>query len=138
MREIKFRAWNKSKGIMALVAHISNLLTVGGYVDVRMNEHDAVTKIEEEWSEGEYILMQFTGLLDKNGTEIYERDVVNHLTTSIPFDAFTAKEVVFEVGCFKVGSKDRQPTMLGWISPSCLEVIGNIHENPELLKEATQ
>lgn len=128
MRKIKFRAWNKRKGIMALVAHISNLLTVGEFVDVRMNEPDAVTKMEEEWSEGEYVLMQFTNLKDKNGVSIYEGDVVN-------FPQFCIHPLVIEYdpGVFMARQKTDGVALGVGANHEYFEVIGNIYENPELL-----
>lgn len=76
-------------------------------------------------------LMQFTGLHDKNGKEIYEGDVVKHrgrhgTTTSV---------VEFKDGCFNVGyhygsSTRVKPMLLN----KRMEIIGNIHENPDLLK----
>jgi uncharacterized phage protein (TIGR01671 family) len=64
-------------------------------------------------------LMQFTGLKDKNGKDIYEGDIVEKLT--YPRDVF---EVKFTGGAF---------TIARYIPSQC-KVIGNIYQNPELLK----
>ena len=75
---------------------------------------------------------QYTGLTDKNGKKIFEGDVVR--TT---FDDYNTKNLV----CFWNESniefgleKDDFDIGLGYLAPLELEVIGNIHDNPELLK----
>lgn len=74
-------------------------------------------------------LMQFTGLLDKNGKEIYEGDITEN---------YAMRDVViFHNGAF-VG-KNSQKDHLGQHQPIAvhneLEVIGNIYENPEMLDD---
>jgi uncharacterized phage protein (TIGR01671 family) len=78
-------------------------------------------------------LMQFTGLIDKNGREIYEGDIV--------FSLDKAYEVEFYEGCFgiHIPSPDRAYPhhycqAYGKAMAEDDEVIGNIHETPELLK----
>ena len=70
-------------------------------------------------------LMQFTGLLDKNGVEIYEGDLLKHHSSEL------LSEVIFNDGTFWMKN-------IMWDNPlgrmnDQLEVIGNIYENPELL-----
>lgn len=79
-------------------------------------------------------LGQYTGLKDKKGVEIYGGDVVKHLITSTPRDCYGVKQVIYSEGMFKMLREDKGASPLGWPSPLCLEVIGNIYENPELLE----
>ncbi|MBR0360399.1 MAG: hypothetical protein IIX21_04735 [Clostridia bacterium] len=75
---------------------------------------------------------QYTGMTDKNGTKIFEGDVVMKRT----YHKKKPCEVVFGVGCFHCGwgggsSTKDHPYLL---NDKQIEVIGNIHDNPELLK----
>ncbi len=118
MREIKFRAWDKrnNKWIHPDLFYISNNAF---YPDFRDLE-DGISLFDYE-----YELMQFTGLYDKNGKEIYEGDI-------ILFNNFgdTLDKVVYSPGCFHTSGG-------GYLLDEIreIEVIGNIYENPELLEE---
>ncbi len=90
---------------------------------------------------GDFIVMQFTGLFDKNGKEIYEGDVVR-------LEQWEPREyqIVFIEGAFCMGSlkKTEQFNVGQFVADihylqsggrgPVSEVIGNIYENPELLK----
>ena len=74
------------------------------------------------------ILMQFTGLHDKNGKEIYEGDLIE-LDIEDGLNKFGI--VKFEDGCFGVNSR---AATLAYLTACGSKIIGNIHENPELLE----
>jgi len=77
-----------------------------------------------------YVMLQYTGLKDKNGKEIYEGDII-----AIDGGADPIKTVVFfEDGCFCVKMLDKTCELKYYIDmPFCeAEIIGNIYENKDL------
>ena len=126
MREIKFRAWLKEKKIIGEVLGIDILHKEIFFSneDVDCYEHSDFKDIE---------LMQYTGLYDKKGKEIYEGDIVklraNHGIGIIKYSD--------EWGAFVVEYiKPRPLVVLGMnYYKEDIEILGNIYENPELLGE---
>ena len=125
MREIKFRAWVKDRKAIfevVLINYVTKKVTyllerVGHLLNIR---HDKFNDVE---------LMQYTGLKDKNGKEIYEGDIF-----------YTgSKKILYIVEWIDCGLKGRQIKNKSWVGldywKDDIEVIGNIYENPELLKE---
>jgi uncharacterized phage protein (TIGR01671 family) len=107
-RPIKFRAWDIEKKVMNPYLSI-----IEGMV--------LLTPAKPE----NQIVMQFTGLLDKNGKEIYEGDIVRFTTfDGVGVVRFTAPE--FEVSDTRQTVREVH-SLRGY---EC-EVTGNIHENPE-------
>lgn len=131
-RKIKFRAWNEVS---------EKMLNWNDFLDTNMKN----TFIAPE-STG-LILMQYTGLHDENGKEIYEGDIIE-----FSYDVFTGNfdtkvgrgtiEFIdgafyikpFEIEGRKVKDTDNEEWFLLYtVNTDTLEVIGNIYDNPELL-----
>lgn len=123
-RQIKFRAWNGKT--MINTGTINETTRESGYEMWDGDTHEY------------YPVMQFTGLLDKNGKEIYEGDVVkSHVIT---FDANDPAridqewdelgEVVFEG--LRIIIQNKKHGNYHNFRPQT-EIIGNIYENPDLL-----
>lgn len=87
-----------------------------------------------------YILMQSTGLKDKNGQEIFEGDVVRHIDFLLNNE--TVNKVYFKDGLFMydvVVDEYTYDVPIGEIiENSIVEVIGNIYENPDLLESVEE
>ena len=92
----------------------------------------------DEVPASDFILMQSTGIKDKNGKEIFEGDVVKY---KVGCNTFT-EEVVYDKNFAGFGVKDADAVIIftfGELAEDVdlhsLEVVGNIYENPELLGE---
>lgn len=111
MREIKFRAWLKETKEMIPVYQI--------------DFDNGIINSESAWRmESEYILEQFTGLLDKNGVEIFEGDIVLTEGHSIGVIRYLSDEALFAVNFPSRLLSLRNATS------EYIEVIGNIQDNP--------
>ncbi|MFD1484667.1 YopX family protein [Lacticaseibacillus baoqingensis] len=125
MREIKFRVWDKDSEWMDNVVRLEaddsgHIDTAEGYGDVYHN----------------FVLMQYTGLRDKNGREIYEGDIVKlHQVVLSPDDTIGWVEYTAQYG-YSIRFGKRRCRQSDWATDegAKYEVIGNIFENPELLE----
>lgn len=120
MRPIKFRAWDvyNKKWLPPEIFSI-------GIDDgkLRNKRNDGII--------GGVELVQFTGLLDKNGKEIYEGDIVRHIPSA--FDRNDAEGVIFWFqGHCRFALEKPNGHFLDSLND--YEIIGNIYENPNLLK----
>lgn len=121
MREIKFRAWIKEVDEIREVEYINFWKKKISYPHKFCKEY----YLNADFDEIE--IMEYTGLKDKNGKEIYEGDIL--------FESFREEyfKVVFENGSFRAEA-DGYSLDLEDCDDIC-EVVGNIYENPELLEE---
>lgn len=131
----KFRAWHHELGRMMLIRTMfffANELEELQLNDSIMNDDIPVYPDEIE-------LMQSTGLLDKNGKEIFEGDVIAIEVddAGTPINARVFQNSKIGVLMFHVFEDNEDVPMVELLEDNSVafEIIGNIHENPELLEE---
>ena len=129
MREIKFRAWDSENNVMLRV------------LEARFDEEWSITTVArflsfKSFKREEVPLMQFTGLKDKNGKDIYEGDILRHATPWNRERPFYVDTVEWkDIDCDNMEAHTRLVELgVGFAKPYDGEVIGNIYEHPELLK----
>ena len=122
MREVKFRAWLPKQGrIYNWNEFYSIRRMIGGKISLSLSQPSGASFTVYD----NFTLMQYTGLKDKNGKEIFDGDIV---------DINGCKNRVVEWDedwCGFYLSRELNP--VGYFLSEEYEIIGNIYENPELL-----
>ncbi|MGH2080238.1 YopX family protein [Aerococcus urinaeequi] len=139
MRDIKFRAWDKKKNDWFDDDEGSLYIELNGNINFGWNG-----EVMDDYTD-RVILLQYTGMKDVRGVEIYEGDIVKTRKIFIKprHTDFTEGEgkVIFSDISFYILQVDSREVILGNYNPHSentvtqIEVIGNIYENPELLED---
>lgn len=142
MREILFKAKRKDNGEW-----------IEGYYYKRIQENivaDAIEKYDGNINSIEYYeidpetICQFTGLLDKNGNKIYEKDIVKCCSVTVNnVEGEFVSDVFWHDCMWMLHEGEYCDSMLCYFDMSCewgshvpeIEVIGNVFDNPELLSK---
>ena len=130
-REIKFRAWDKETNKYfepTYQSYMGRLEELTIALSGRLQKRTCRGVADESTFHGRYVVEQYTGLKDANGDDIYENDLVLLDPDDPPY------QVIFDEGKFEL-SNDYLGLVydLGEEYMGC-EIIGNIHDNPELLE----
>ena len=118
MKEIKFRVWDNDLEIMSysdtdiFITFSDDGIYVGYEIDDEIDDYE---------------LMQYVGIKDKNGKEIYEGDIVKFSEYKVIND-IVLPEKIATINDIRTSCDTLMPSQY-------MEVIGNIYENPELLKK---
>ena len=122
MREIKFRAFEKTKNL---------LIGVGTFY---FTYKSILLDNGEEYCFDEVELMQYTGLKDKNGVEIYEGDIIHAFSVEKPLEVVYRNGAFGYFGVFHNSFESFAGNYNFDFSKLDIEVIGNIYESAFLLE----
>lgn len=130
MKKIKFRAWDTEREVMANVSHI-------GLNDCEVGMEDEECRC---WNTPyPYVckLMQYTGLKDKNGQEIYEGDILKGTTKWKIDEVLAIAYVKWDRGQFDLFTDaprgSWEDSLFNYMKFYDVEVLGNIYEDSDLL-----
>ena len=135
MRPIKFRVWDTlHKKMLTKITVMHFDISEDGVEQVYGHNPTKEATSDARWS-ANIVMMMFTGLLDAKGREIYEGDIVKQ-------DGYPRHEIVeYRHGVVpsELGRMGICGFIMGWVgegenAAGGVEVIGNIYENPELVK----
>ena len=125
---LKFRAWDKHEQKMFTN---DELIIWNGNVYANDSKKLTCNNLKG-WSIDDEYLMQSTGLVDKNGKEIFEGDIVK--MSKDVYSEPTYYEVVRHYGgAYRLESKQHGCEL--WLRHTDCEVVGNVYENRELLED---
>lgn len=134
-REIKFRAWIE-KGCESKMGEVTSINLDEGYINyIICNEQNEIEIIGLAYLD-EYVLLQYTGLEDKNGKEIYEGDILKY---NFPYDGRLKhiSPVIYLETQASFGVIDfygNNIPLYDIPANNCFEIIGNIYEPPRTFR----
>lgn len=138
MRELKFRTWKMHNGKLrrCVFSPFGLIEYAQRHPEAPVLHNEDVNDIKDFMPNAD-VIEQYTGLKDKNGKEIYEGDIIREKWFDEDVrlgENRVGKVEYFTDGfvCWFVGGRLMQ---LGMLVGSHIEVIGNIHESPELLEQ---
>lgn len=135
MREILFRGAQKVDGSKSLYWHEGSLV-----IEKDTYTDDIEYYIQNE--NGSFLVVpetvgQYTGLVDKNGKKIFEGDIIAHFINWFGKRFNGAVRYESKIACwvcdFVVNNKTESAYLADWVCGNGAEVIGNSHDNPELV-----
>ena len=143
-REIKFRAWDEKEKVMYLLFK-KGFLQQADDLTLVFDDRDS-SYIDDYFKftdQNGFDIMQFIGLEDKNGKEIFEGDLVRYKDEvwHIRYEPYWSSGWILDGGYTKSGEVKFLPMQqtirwgkdaLGWVD---VEVMGNVFENPDLLSK---
>lgn len=135
MREIRFRVWDNLEKtyLNEKDIAINNLNNIFIFEIYDKNDTDLwYTRLLPDPDNERHVIEQYTGLKDKNGTEIYEGDVVK---VEGDGEIYRVEWIRSGFGLEPRYNSPRYPILGNVELRKKIKVIGNIHENPELLEE---
>lgn len=131
MREIKFRAWEEVNKVMHLDFRFIKSGDEGNdwliFTSDKQTLQDKHHPFDNPWFQQQFKIMQYTGLKDANGVEIYEGDIARIAFDDGASDVF---QIVYKAPSFRLEGFGAWSLAS---EASSTEVIGNIYQNPELL-----
>lgn len=140
---IKFRAWGRNGNYPGTPSEKFEMFYDVSVVTTYKDKEQHVIADFGMYNESEYngteiidyTLMQSTGLFDKNGVKIFDGDIVKlQYTIASDFELFEVRQ--FRGGMWRIDNRRRGSDL--WLRNEDCEVIGNIHENPELLESVEE
>lgn len=139
MKELKFRAWDTKYNVLLCDGfNVIGEVTLFNGVEITLGEqsklHNDTTPLLERLL-NDVIIEQFTGLKDRNGVEIFEGDIVNIYNWGYKNNGLLGtSEIEFDLdnGCWQT-KQTIVEDQYDFYRKAIFEVIGNIHQTPDLL-----